>query len=83
MNAYLVWHPILNLRESQIVDLQNLSFKDNKVQAKLCQAVLQPGQGAGKQLPYAWLADSRFVLNIGFIWINAVCINNQSYIAEL
>ena len=50
MNAYLIWHPILNLRELQIVDWQDLPFKENKIQAKLCQVVLQLGQGAEEQL---------------------------------
>ena len=66
MNAYLVWHSILHLRE-QIVDWQDLPSKENKIQAKLCQVVLQPGQGAEEQLSQACLADSRLVLNIEFI----------------
>jgi len=45
MNAYLVWHSILHLRE-QIVDWQDLPSKENKIQAKLCQVVLQPAQAA-------------------------------------
>jgi hypothetical protein len=37
---------VLNFKSSQIVDRQNLPSKENKIQAKLCQVVLQPAQAA-------------------------------------